>query len=263
MTITQQLPEVRIKVNGRPIKKYTEPNGNIWVESRDNSNYSIEVKNNNSSRILAVISVDGINIITGKEAKLKPEDGYIINAYSKLDANGWRVSNEKEKSFYFSVDKEKSYAVKLGKGSKNLGVIGVAFYSEKQEPITTNTVYYPYYVDDYKKPFEDQWTCSDETYNTTEFTLTSNNVTLDGAISQSGYISDVINTTAFRGMSTGTGKGEEIESRVTEIGFDVGDFLGTTSIYYDSMHELKAKGIIQEHSMPQPFKNERFCPDIP
>ena len=120
----------RILVNGKPVKIFTDPQGQSWVEAREGSIYEVEVKNNSYNRVLCVASIDGINVISGEEADLQPKDGYIINPYSSLKIKGWRISDDKVKEFLFTFNKDKSYAVKLGAGKANLGVIGIAIFDE-------------------------------------------------------------------------------------------------------------------------------------
>jgi len=279
----------RICVNGKPIKTYYDEKGTKWVEARDNAVYTIEIKNNSSAKVLAVVSVDGINVINGKPAELKAEGGYIINPYSKIDIEGWRTSNETVKEFIFNFNKSESYSVKLGAGEQNLGVIGVAFYRSKELEINNwetiikeyHHYHYPTYYPVWYYPIQPLYgqpiiTCEAKNFvsisnynsnlgNTTTYNCTADNCNLENADfnfslnseSKSSYSSEL-------NFQAGTAKGKEVDSRVEEIEFPAEIFVYQETIYYDSYENLKKRGVIKENDnkMPQPFKNTNYCPDI-
>jgi hypothetical protein len=62
-------------------------------------------------------------------------NGYVINGYGSLKADGFRVSNEKVAKFLFDY-KGGSYAASKEDGSeRNVGVIGVRIFTEKVKNI--------------------------------------------------------------------------------------------------------------------------------
>jgi hypothetical protein len=125
--------EVNILVNGSRCKQYSH-NGKLFIEAKKGSEYSIEIKNNTWQRILAVCSVDGLDILNGKKAE-ENGNGYVINGNSSLKADGFRVSNEKVAKFLFDY-KGGSYAASKEDGSeRNVGVIGVRLFTEKVKPL--------------------------------------------------------------------------------------------------------------------------------
>ncbi len=122
--------DVNILVNGSRVKQYHH-DGKIFVEAKHNSEYTIEIKNNTWKRILAVCSVDGLDILTGKKAR-EDNPGYVISGMSSGKFDGFRVSNEKVAKFVFGA-KGDSYAASKEDGSeKNVGVIGIRVFEEKQ-----------------------------------------------------------------------------------------------------------------------------------
>jgi|FAXJ01.1.fsa_nt_gi hypothetical protein len=124
--------EINVLVNGSRCKQYNH-NGKLFVEAKKGSEYSIEIKNDTWQRILAVCSVDGLDILNGKTAE-ENGNGYVINGYGSLKADGFRVSNEKVAKFLFDY-KGGSYAASKEDGSeKNVGVIGVRIFTEKIKP---------------------------------------------------------------------------------------------------------------------------------
>lgn len=130
--------DISILVNGSRCKQYSH-NGKIFVEAKKDSEYTIEIKNNTWARILAVASVDGLDVLDGKPAR-EDNPGYVVNGYNTLKIDGFRVSNEKVAKFLFDY-KGGSYAADKGDGSeRNVGVIGVRLFSEKVKPTPPPTI---------------------------------------------------------------------------------------------------------------------------
>jgi hypothetical protein len=130
--------DINILVNGSRCKQYHHQ-GRTFIEAKDGSEYSIEIKNNNWKRILACCSVDGLNILNGKTAT-NDGPGYVINGYSSNRYDGFRVSDTQVAKFVFGNKKGESYASSKGDGSeKNVGVIGVRIFDEFIKPVTTTS----------------------------------------------------------------------------------------------------------------------------
>lgn len=126
---------VELRVNGRKLREF-QHEGEIWVEGRTNSDYVIRVRNDSDIRVVATPSVDGLSVMDGKEASYHG-DGYIIGPRSYIDIPGWRLDDENVAKFRFGYAGE-SYAAKKGK-PRNIGVIGVAFFNEKQWPVLNSS----------------------------------------------------------------------------------------------------------------------------
>jgi hypothetical protein len=101
-----------------------------------NGAYEIRLTNNCSRQRLAVISVDGINVIDGETAGYDGP-GYVLRAWETLNLKGWRRDDNKVAKFTFQPQ-DKSYSNRTGRGTKNTGIIGVAVFEEKARPISTN-----------------------------------------------------------------------------------------------------------------------------
>jgi hypothetical protein len=105
--------------------------GQAFVAGAPGNEYAIRIRNRSSDDLLAVVSVDGVNAVTGQTAS-PAQGGYVIAARSYLEIKGWRKSLERTAAFYFT-DLGDSYAVRSGRPD-NVGVIGVALFKRKQEP---------------------------------------------------------------------------------------------------------------------------------
>jgi hypothetical protein len=92
--------------------------------------YAIVVSNPTAQRVEAVISVDGLDAIDGKSADYVQKRGYILPAYGSATIEGFRTSLDEVATFRFSSVAD-SYAGRLGK-ARDVGVIGVAFFSERE-----------------------------------------------------------------------------------------------------------------------------------
>ena len=104
--------------------------GEYWIAGQPGRNYEIRINNRLDERLMAVISVDGVNVITGQSASSQPRDGYVFEAMGQSAITGWRKSDDTVAAFYFSY-KEASYASRTGR-PQDVGAIGVALFREKQ-----------------------------------------------------------------------------------------------------------------------------------
>jgi len=107
--------------------------GKAWVVGQPGNEYQIMLRNQSGSDVLAVVSVDGINVITGETAS-PSQSGYVIDGGSSVDIAGWRKSMQRTAAFYFTSLGD-SYAARTGRPD-DVGVIGVALYRRKAEPIS-------------------------------------------------------------------------------------------------------------------------------
>ncbi len=140
---------MRVLVNGRPTREYSHK-GMSFIESRHGTNYSIRLKNDNSFKVMAVLSVDGLDVITGKAAE-ESNKGYILDPYSNVEIKGYRISDQNSAAFIFT-SKGKTYVQNATSDARNSGVIGVRVFKEKYKaPAPQPTVIHhyhpqPYYV---------------------------------------------------------------------------------------------------------------------
>lgn len=107
-------------------------NGQAWVVGSPGNEYQVIVRNPIGAEVLAVVSVDGVNVITGETAA-PSQTGYIVDAWRRLDIKGWRKDTSRTAAFYFTSLAD-SYASRTGRPD-NVGVIGVALFRRKPEPV--------------------------------------------------------------------------------------------------------------------------------
>lgn len=244
---------LRILVNDRPIPIYNDKEGQLWVEARENTNFSIKVENNSYKRVLAVVSVDGLNIINAKHEDPMHSPGYVIDQYNKISIPGWNISDKEVREFVFT-GKEDSYASKIGADQSNVGIIGVAIISQ-QEP-----QYHWYVGDGYSntsRPHFPEPTRWHETY----FTVTSNNTgTVRKNATLTNFSASVDSADIKREMAVGSGAKQDFAT--TEFVFNRNKVETILTVRYDSKENLIKKGIMIEQG-PVPFPiNSPYCPDV-
>jgi hypothetical protein len=106
--------------------------GEYWVAGTPGAKYSVSINNRRNERLLAVTSVDGVNVLTGETAGVD-QVGYVFDRYQRYDVSGWRKSDHEIAAFTF-VASPRSYAERTGRPD-NVGTIGVALYRERyQQP---------------------------------------------------------------------------------------------------------------------------------
>ena len=103
--------------------------GEYWVAGRPGARYAVEIRNRTGERLLAVASVDGINVISGETAAWN-QTGYVFAPWERYDITGWRKSDSEVAAFTFTASPN-SYAERTGRPA-NVGVIGVALFQERR-----------------------------------------------------------------------------------------------------------------------------------
>jgi hypothetical protein len=121
--------EVYDRANGSVLQVY-EKDGQRYIVGTPGHEYALRIRNTSSARILAVTSVDGVNVVTGDTAS-PDQSGYVIDAYGSVEISGWRKGMDRVAAFYFT-DLGDSYAARTGR-PQNVGVIGVAVFREKAD----------------------------------------------------------------------------------------------------------------------------------
>ncbi len=106
-------------------------NGQRYVAGVPGHRYAIEIANRSAGRVLMVVSVDGVNAVTGQTAAWD-QAGYVMTPGNRWEVRGWRKSREQVAAFEFTAHAN-AYATRTGRGQE-VGVIGVAVFREKDIP---------------------------------------------------------------------------------------------------------------------------------
>ena len=115
--------------SGRTLPTYYH-RGEYWVAGTPGARYGIEVRNRTTERLLAVMAVDGVNVVSGETAGWD-QTGYVFAPYQSYDVTGWRKTNAEVAAFQFAAAPD-SYAARTGRAA-NIGVIGIAIFRERLE----------------------------------------------------------------------------------------------------------------------------------
>jgi hypothetical protein len=107
--------------------------GASYVAGRPGDRYAVRLTNRSPGRVLVVLSVDGVNAVSGETAAIG-QTGYVLAPYQSAEITGWRKSYSEAAAFYFTALPD-SYAARTGRPD-NVGVIGAAVFRERvPEPI--------------------------------------------------------------------------------------------------------------------------------
>ena len=102
--------------------------GSSFVAGRPGERYAVRLSNRSGTRLLVVLSVDGINAISGDTAATS-QTGYVLAPWQSADITGWRKSDAEAAAFYFTALPD-SYAARTDR-PHNVGVIGAAVFRER------------------------------------------------------------------------------------------------------------------------------------
>jgi hypothetical protein len=119
--------EIYDRVEGRYLPVYSYQ-GRYYVPGIPGHEYELVLRNRSGGRLLAVASVDGVNVISGETAAMN-QSGYVLEPGGSMGVKGWRKSMGETASFYFT-HRADSYAARTDRPF-DVGVIGVAFFRER------------------------------------------------------------------------------------------------------------------------------------
>jgi hypothetical protein len=230
--------------------------GRHYVVGHPGNEYQVRVRNRTGADILAVVSVDGVNAVSGETASWD-QTGYVLGPRQAFDIKGWRKSLARVAAFFFTEHRN-SYAARTGRPD-NVGVIGVAVFQRKAEPEARLSRPLPRHQpaesgprDDLPYPGSaDPWSGAGTGAAQYEESAAG---ARDAAPGQS----------TRKSPSLGTGHGRSVNSRVTTTAFE----RATESpeevivIHYDTHANLVALGVIRSPrlALPSPFPGQ-FVPD--
>lgn len=246
--------------------------GEYWVAGTPGSKYAISVANQSGGRVLAVMSVDGVNVLSGDTASVE-QSGYVFSGYQRYEINGWRKSNREVAAFEF-VASAASYAERTGRPA-NVGVIGVALFKERYTPPAV-TYRAPDYGWDRRKFGVGESRAADAASGAQAAPAAppapAAAASAAPEMSKRAEAAGAMRQEAMR-EKLGTGHGEREWSQVEHTAFERAQTTPneTIRIRYDSRENLVSMGIIREHRFwphgphrPNPFPDSLgFVPDPP
>lgn len=127
-----RLAEVEIvsRASGQKLETWRH-GGRLYVAGTPGERYAVRLANRSGGRLLTVLSVDGVNAVTGETAAAR-QSGYVLGPRQSAEIRGWRKSLDDVAAFYFTALPD-AYAARTGRPD-NVGVIGVAVFREFVEP---------------------------------------------------------------------------------------------------------------------------------
>ena len=114
--------------NGAFLSGFTASSRN-YVVGEAGRRYSIVVRNATPFRIECVLSVDGLDVLDGKDASFSKR-GYIVDPRGEIEVDGFRTSTSQVAAFRFGSVRG-SYAGQKYGDTTNVGVIGLAAFHER------------------------------------------------------------------------------------------------------------------------------------
>jgi hypothetical protein len=219
--------EIHDRVAGRWLPIY-ESGGHWYIAGRPGNEYQVVIRNRVRGDVLAVVSVDGVNVVSGETAA-SAQSGYVIGNGKSLSIAGWRKSMDKIAAFYFT-DLGDSYAARTGRPD-NVGVIGVALFRRKPpEPLAE---------------------------------LEQPRARAEADASNGSAARRDAAPVQEKKIGTGHGRSQEAPAQYVEFERESDAPAEVIAIHYDTYANLVARGVIQEERrLPSPFPGG-FVPDPP
>jgi hypothetical protein len=134
------LVAVSIQIDGRPASLFPAPDGSgrYYLEACAGSRYAVALANRTGERGGVVLTVDGLNAISGARDTGRGRM-YVLDPWQSTSVQGWRTSLQDVRQFTF-VDERRSYATRTGQANEKMGWIEVAVYRERR-PFVQATPY--------------------------------------------------------------------------------------------------------------------------
>jgi hypothetical protein len=209
--------------------------GRAYVVGKPGNEYQVSLRNRAGDDVLAIVSVDGVNVVSGETAS-PAQSGYVLAPRGGMDILGWRKSLSETAAFYFTALPD-SYAARTGRPD-NVGVIGVALFRRKVAPPPAPI----------GEPFPAP--------------RSESAPAAAGALGRRDAAGDSVKESQ---LGTGHGRRETSYARYVEFERATRSPAETITLYYDSYANLVARGIVRENESlplaprPRPFPG--FVPD--
>lgn len=250
-TLTQAGSLVDVQILDRNTGQVLETwfhQGKLYVAGSPGNRYAVRLLNKSGGRVLSVISVDGVNAVSGQTANIS-QSGYVLSSGQSAEIAGWRKSMDEVAAFYFTSLSD-SYAARTDR-PQNVGVIGVAVFREYEPPRLQENMYKP------------RAAMRNEAADAAPAPAQA-----PAAAEASGLAKQSAETRSPPAMEAklGTGHGERLNARTEYTDFRRASEQASEiiAIHYDSRKNLMARGIIPmpvySRPTPNPFPGS-FVPD--
>lgn len=238
--------QVVSRVSGLPLATYVH-RGSTYVIGNPGEPYGLRLTNRSGERVLAVLSVDGINVISGQGAA-HSQSGYVLDPWASAEIKGWRKSMAEVAQFYFTPLPD-SYAARSGRPA-NVGVIGVAAFREYVEPVPEPV---PYAAQPAAPSIDGQ-----------RAEAARDAAQAPAPASSEARAAGARAKREAERLGTGHGGREASPTYYTEFRRASERPAEILSLFYDSRANLQARGILPRPPRPihpQPFPGDGFVPD--
>ena len=192
--------------------------GRLYVAGSPGERYAVRLINRSGGRLLTVLSVDGVNAVSGETAATG-QAGDVLDPGRTAEIRGWRKSLDEVAAFYFTALPD-AYAARSGR-PQNVGVIGVAVFRERSAPPAP---------------------------------LLQGRLSQPAPAADAAGASAAESRAKRESERLGTGHGERLNdpTALTEFRRADRDPAEVLAIYYDSRENLVANGIIPSRPRPGP-----------
>lgn len=220
--------------------------GQYWIAGMPGHRYAVRLHNRSGERVLAVLSIDGVNAVSGETASAQ-QAGYVLAPWQQTEISGWRKSLADVAAFEFTA-LSNSYAARTGRPD-NVGVIGVAVFRERQPPARHD---------------DDAISRAPMPAAAPRAQAESSASADAGARREGGKIGNSGGMMPQESLGTGHGQREWSHARQVEFQRDSRHPVEVHALRYDSWRNLVAMGVVEpRHSprhLPEPFPIG-FVPD--
>jgi hypothetical protein len=231
--------------------------GKMYISGNPGDRYAVQVVNRTGGRLLTVISVDGVNVVSGDTASYE-QTGYVFSPWQSYEITGWRKSQNEVAAFYFTSLPD-SYAARTDR-PQNVGAIGVAVFREWTRPQPVMPA---------PSPLENQSGAPGATMkkeSRPDLADRASDAPSSATSPSAPAAQEAVGLGRRLQDKLGTGHGERERSNVSFTQFrrasrQPDEIL---TIYYDRHENLVARGIIPSTPRfvePRPFPGVQFVPD--
>jgi hypothetical protein len=257
--------EVVDRDSGLVLPRYPH-GGRHYIAGHPGARYALRVRNHSSGRLLVVLSVDGVNVVSGETADWN-QTGYVLEPGRSYDIAGWRKSGTQIAAFEFAP-LQASYAALTGRPG-HVGVIGMAVFRERvplPPPVVAPPVAAP--------PVSRQGALRDEARAAAGAAVPASphDAAPESAREATESRSQRLDESASAGAKLGTGHGQRewSVSRRTRFERASASPEQLSELAYDSRERLVAAGVIPAPDAisawrPRPFPSNTpgYVPDPP